>query len=197
MRSFQHRLAAGTVSAIEPRPRAAGLPESLLDREPRGTPTAGVDPATFTRTLGHFVTGLTIVTGVTRMGPVGMTCQAFCSVSLEPPLVLFCARNGSTTGQVVGELGAYSVNLLGKDQQWIAERMATIDANGDRFKGVDWRPSELTGCPVLAGAIAHIDCEVRDVHPAGDHSVYIGQVIGARTSEADVQPLTYYRGTYG
>lgn len=170
---------------------------SPVGREPQTTPTAGVDPATFTRALSHFVTGLTIVTGVTPVGPVGMTCQAFCSVSLEPPLVLFCARNGSTTGQVIGELGAYSVNLLGKDQQWIAERMATIDVNGDRFKGIDWQPSDLTGCPVLAGAIAHIDCEVRDVHPAGDHSVYVGQVIGAVASEADVRPLTYYRGTYG
>lgn len=169
----------------------------LVGHEPRAAPTAGVDPATFTRVLGHFVTGLTIVTGVTPIGPVGMTCQAFCSVSLEPPLVLFCARNGSTTGHVVGELGAYSVNLLGRDQQWIAERMATADAEGDRFRGIDWRPSDLTGCPVLAGTIAHIDCEVRDVHPAGDHSVYIGQVIGTGTGEADVHPLTYYRGTYG
>ncbi|WP_409239977.1 flavin reductase family protein [Streptomyces sp. PA5.6] len=177
MRSSQPRLAPG--------------------REPRTTPTAGVDPATFTRALGHFVTGLTIVTAVTPGGPVGMTCQAFCSVSLEPPLVLFCARNGSATGRVIREVGAYGVNLLGEDQRWIAERMAAVDVDGRRFKGVDWRPSDVTGCPVLAGAIAHLDCEVRDVHLAGDHSVYVGRVIGAEVGDADVRPLTYYRGTYG
>ncbi|WP_328349216.1 flavin reductase family protein [Streptomyces sp. NBC_00445] len=158
---------------------------------------AGVDPAAFTRTLSHFATGLTIVTGAAPMGPVGMTCQAFCSVSLEPPLVLFCARNGSTTGRVICETGAYSVNLLGKDQQWIAERMAAVDAGGDRFTGIDWRPSDLTGCPVLAGTIAHIDCEVRDVHTAGDHSIYVGQVIGTGSGEADAGPLIYYRSAYG
>lgn len=197
MRSSHYCLAAGTASAVEPHPRAADLPEPLGGREPRATSAAGVDTATFTRALGHFVTGLTIVTGTTPIGPVGMTCQAFCSVSLEPPLVLFCARNGSTTGRVINELGAYSVNMLGKDQQWIAERMATADADGDRFKGVDWQPSGFTGCPVLTGAIAHIDCELRDVHTAGDHSVYVGEVIDAGTGEADAHPLTYYRGAYG
>ncbi|MFD6159891.1 flavin reductase family protein [Nocardia sp. NPDC060255] len=162
----------------------------LLIGDFSGGPTA----EEFKSALGQFLTGLTVVATHDRGGPIGMTCQAFTAVSLSPPLVLFCARTQSETARAIAETGTFSVSMLGKHQRTIAERFGSPASHGDRFNGVDWTPGAMTGCPLLKGAIAHLECNLRASHPAGDHRIHIGQVVAA-SAYAD-NPLTYFQGRY-
>lgn len=148
----------------------------------------------FKSALGQFLTGLTIVATRDRAGPIGMTCQAFTAVSLAPPLVLFCARTQSETAHVIAATGTFSVSMLSKRQQTIAERFGSPTSHIDRFNGIDWTPGATTGCPLLTGAIAHLECVLHASHSAGDHRIYIGRVVaaGAYTDS----PLTYFQGRY-
>lgn len=159
-----------------------------------GDLSAGPTAEEFKSALGQFLTGLTVVATRDRAGPIGMTCQAFTAVSLVPPLVLFCARTQSETACAIAETGTFSVSMLGKHQRAIAERFGSPASHIDRFNGIDWTPGATTGCPLLNGAIAHLECVLRTSHPAGDHRIYIGQVVaaGAYTDS----PLTYFQGRY-
>ncbi|WP_246003408.1 flavin reductase family protein [Nocardioides aurantiacus] len=144
--------------------------------------------------LGRFATGVTVVTAVHEGEPVGLTCQSFSSVSLEPPLVLFCVSRTSSTWPRVRASGHFCVNVLAADQQPLAEAMAVRGPH--KFTGVDWRPG-VSGSPVVAGTLAHVDCRIEAVHPAGDHDVVIGHVLdlglGSPTTSA---PLLFHRGGY-
>ncbi|MEU7145999.1 flavin reductase family protein [Nocardia sp. NPDC046473] len=167
----------------------SGADGVLLDQIPAG-PTADE----FKFVLGQFLTGLTIVATHDRSGPIGMTCQAFTAVSLSPPLVLFCARTQSETARTIAQTGFFSVSMLGKHQQAVAERFGSSTSRSDRFTSVDWVPGPATGCPLLTGAIGHLECIVHASHPAGDHRIHIGQVVAASAHTAT--PLTYFQGRY-
>ena len=145
----------------------------------------------FREVLGHFATGVTVVTSVVDGEPVGMTCQAFASVSLEPPLVMFCASRSSQSWARIRTSGRFCVNVLNADQEELSRVMAS---RGHRFAGVDWRPA-ATGAPVVAGVAAYVDCLLEEVHPTGDHDVVIGRVqeLGSRE---DAEPLVFHRGGY-
>lgn len=144
--------------------------------------------------LGQFATGVTVVTSVHDGEPVGLTCQSFSSVSLEPPLVLFCVSRTSTTWARVSQVGHFCVNVLAADQQPLAQAMAVRGPH--KFDGVDWTPG-VTGSPVLAGTLAHVECRTEAVHPAGDHVVVIGRILDlAAGSGADQPPLLFHRGGY-
>lgn len=132
-----------------------------------------VTPATFRQVLGHFCTGVTVVTGADAAGPVGFCCQSFTSLSLDPPLVLFCPSVSSRTWSRVAESGRFCVNILAAEQRPLAETFA--GAHEDRFRDVRWSPAP-SGAPVLDGVLAWIDCEVRASYEAGDHYVVIGAV---------------------
>ncbi|GAA5150172.1 flavin reductase family protein [Nocardioides marinquilinus] len=148
----------------------------------------------FRDVLGRFASGVTVVTAMADGRPVGMTCQAFASVSLDPPLVLFVPARTSRTWPLIERAGRFCVNLLAADQRGLSDVMAGRGA--DKFAGLDWTPSAATGSPTFPGTLGHVDCAVHAVHDAGDHHVVIGRVLDLVGTEAD-RPLLYFRGAYG
>lgn len=142
--------------------------------------------------LGRFVTGVGVVTCATSAGPVGMTVNSFTSVSLDPPLVLFCAQRTSRTGAAVLEVGTFAVTILGRHHRHLADRFAR--GPGDRFAGLATRPGP-TGSPILLAGIAFVDCRVVDEALRGDHTLVIGEVVQADVL-SDAEPLTFFRGRY-
>ena len=150
--------------------------------------------AAFREVLGWFATGVTVVTGSHEGRPVGLTCQSFASVSLEPPLVLFCVARTSRAWPLIRRSGAFCVNVLADDQVALSDVMASRGA--DKFAGVAWQPGSSTGSPRLAGAAAYVECTVEAVHEAGDHLVVLGRVRDLATGAA-AHALTFHRGRYG
>ena len=152
----------------------------------------------FRDVLGRFASGVTVVAGMKGDQPVGLTCQSFSSVSLEPPLVLAVVARSSRAWPHIERSGGFCVNVLAADQVALSEVMASRGVG--KFAGVEWRPSARTGSPVLTGALAHVDCTVHAVHEAGDHWIVIGRVVdlmapadGAPGSE---EPLLFFRSEY-
>lgn len=158
------------------------------------SPAAAAAALRFRDVLGRFASGVTVVTGHSGGEPVGMTCQSFSSVSLDPPLVLFVPATTSRAWPRMRESGLFCVNVLADDQVGISERMA--GRGTDKFAGLDWRPSPATGSPVLAGTLAYVDCRVQAVHEAGDHYVVLGRVLDLDVLR-DADPLVFFRGRYG
>jgi 3-hydroxy-9,10-secoandrosta-1,3,5(10)-triene-9,17-dione monooxygenase reductase component len=151
----------------------------------------------FRDVLGRFGSGVTVVTAVSNDEPVGLTCQSFSSVSLDPPLVLFVPAKTSRAWPLIQRSGRFCVNLLAADQADVSNTMASRGT--DKFAEVKWTPAPQTGSPMLDGAIAHIDCSIHAVHEAGDHFVVIGRVLDLVTDDDgddDVAPLLFYRGKY-
>jgi 3-hydroxy-9,10-secoandrosta-1,3,5(10)-triene-9,17-dione monooxygenase reductase component len=151
-----------------------------------------VDPLRFRRVFGHFCTGVTVVTGVDDGVPVGFACQAFAALSLDPPLVLYCAGNASTAGRGIERAGHFCVNVLAEDQRPVSRTFGTRGA--DKFAGVGWCPSPA-GAPVLDGVLTWAGCRIEAVHPAGDHRVVIGLVTELGPVR-DARPLLFYKGRY-
>lgn len=151
-----------------------------------------VDGPALRRVLGSFASGVVVVTGSTPDGPVGMTCQSFASVSLEPPLVLFCPARTSASWPRIQVTGRFVVNVLAADQQEVCQAFA--QRREDKFAGIGWTPSREG--PVLDGALAQVHCDVADVHPAGDHLIVVGAVrqLGLAREHG---PLLFFRGGYG
>ena len=149
----------------------------------------------FRDVLGRFASGVTVVTGTSHDEPVGLTCQSFSSVSLDPPLVLFIPAKTSRAWPLIQRSGKFCVNFLAADQAGLSNLMASRGI--DKFADVKWSPSPVTGSPVLEGALAHIDCSIHAVHEAGDHYVVIGRVVDLITRDDGPQdPLLFYRGEY-
>ena len=148
------------------------------------------------RSLGHFPTGVTVVTGVDDDGAIGVTIGSFASVSLDPPLVMFCPGNDSSTWLRIKETGAFCVNVLGVDQLDTCSVFA--GKAEDKFAGIDWT-TDATGAPVISGSIAWIDCDIHAVHEGGDHAIVVGLVKSLRTTaETDGhQPLLFFQGGFG
>ncbi|GAB3007128.1 flavin reductase family protein [Amycolatopsis acidiphila] len=151
-----------------------------------------VDHTRFRTVLGHFCTGVTVVTTHDGASPAGFACQSFAALSLDPPLVLFCPSKHSRTWPVVQRAGRFAVNVLAEEQR---ELSAAFGARGaDKFGTVNWTPAP-SGSPVLAGVLAWIDCELEAVYEAGDHYVVIGRVIALGETSA-ARPLLFYQGRY-
>ncbi len=155
--------------------------------------TASFDSARFREVLGHFPTGVTVVTASTPDGPVGLTIGSFTSLSLEPPLVLFCVAHASATWPPIRDAGTFCVNVLAEDQEHVSRLFA--GRGTDRFAGVGWRPSVL-GAPLLAGCIASLDCRIEQVLAGGDHDIVIGRVVDLALHDRR-GPLVFYRGGFG
>jgi 3-hydroxy-9,10-secoandrosta-1,3,5(10)-triene-9,17-dione monooxygenase reductase component len=161
------------------------LPDPLT--EPNGHHL--IDPDAFRQVLGHFCTGVTVIT---TEGPAGFACQAFAALSLSPPLVLFCPSKTSSTWPVIERAGHFCANVLTDGQQELARRFGS--SGGDKFAGVPWTPSP-GGAPILDGALTWVECAVADVHEAGDHYLVTGRVTGLGATRAG-RPLLFYRGRY-
>lgn len=152
-----------------------------------------IDGARFRQVLGHFPTGVTVVTGVAGGAPLGLAVNSFTSVSLEPALVAFCVARSSRTWPRLREAGTFCVNILTEHQEALSRAFAGRPP--DRFLGVGWRPGR-SGAPILADVLAWIECTVEAEHDAGDHIIVVGRV-----EDLDVgregRPLVFYRGGYG
>ena len=151
-----------------------------------------VDPGEFRATLGHFASGVVVVTGMHRKAPSGFTCQSFFSLSLDPPLVALAPGKSSTSWPRVAEADIFCANVLAADQEALARTFANTGA--DKFAGVGWSPAP-NGAPRLHGALAWIDCALESVHEAGDHYLVVARVVGLETGSG--RPLLFYRGGFG
>jgi flavin reductase (DIM6/NTAB) family NADH-FMN oxidoreductase RutF len=151
------------------------------------------DSARFRQVLGHFTTGVTVITAAGEDGPVGLAVGSFSSVSLDPPLVGFFADNGSTSWPKIERTGAFCVNILGEHQEDVCRRFASKEP--DKFAGLGWSPA-ASGSPQLDGVIAWIDCDIDKVVEAGDHVFVMGAVRDLEVGH-DGPPLVFFRGGYG
>ena len=158
------------------------------------TSAPSIDSARFRQVLGHFASGITIVTALDGGEPVGMTAQSFSSVSLEPPLVAFFPGKASTSYPRIQRAGVFCVNVLADDQEALCRAFAV--SGGDKFHGVGYKPAAGTGSPVLSDALAWIDCRIEAEHDAGDHLITIGRVLDLEVTR-EAGPLLFYRGGFG
>lgn len=153
------------------------------------------DAAAFRRVLGHFASGVSIVTTCHAERRAGITVNAFCSVSLDPPLVLVCIEHSNYAHDLVKEAGIFAVNILASDQANVSRCFAGHGKEKlERFCDVTTH-EVATGAPVFDACVAFIDCRLVAVYPGGDHSIFLGQVEALGSTED--APLLYYRGRYG
>lgn len=149
--------------------------------------------AEFRRILGHFATGVVVVTADDGGAPVGMTCQSFSSLSLDPPLVMFAAAHSSSSWPRIRNAGRFAVNILAADQEALCRRFATTGV--DKFAGVSWHPGH-DGVPLLDGSLAHLECDLEQVLPGGDHDIVLGTPV-ATDEYPQAEPLLFFRSTFG
>ena len=151
-----------------------------------------IDKNELRRVMGHFATGVTIITTHASSGELhGLTANAFSSVSLTPPLVLVCVDKKSESYPCFDDSKIFTVNILGDDQEMLSRKFAV--SGGEKFQGVAYRLG-ANGAPILEGALAYLECRVIDACQGGDHTVYIGEVEEAETREG--KPLLFFRGGY-
>lgn len=151
------------------------------------------DAARFREVMGHFATGVAVVTASGPDGPAGLTTNAVTSVSLDPPLLLVCFDNRSRTLPIVRESGRYAVNVLRAGQEELARVFASKRVARTKFEAVTHTVAH--GVPVLDGALAWIVCDVEALHPAGDHTIGVGRVTEL-DADPDGEPLAFFRGAY-
>ncbi len=142
--------------------------------------------------LGQYASGVTVVTTTLGGKPVGMTCQSFTSVSLDPPLVAFLPQKTSRAFAAIRQTRRFCVNFLSADQTEISKAFASLLE--DKFAGIDWEPTS-NGSPRIEGTVGWVDCVVQDVHEAGDHYLVIGKVEDLGQGDA-TNPLLFHQGIY-
>ncbi|HYH26877.1 MAG TPA: flavin reductase family protein [Blastococcus sp.] len=152
-----------------------------------------VDPHVMREVLGHFASGVTVITADTPDGQLGFTCQSFNSLSLDPPLVAFAPSRTSRTWPRLREIGRFCVNVLAEGQHAVSQNFARSTA--DKYAGVPWTPSPH-GSPVLDGVVAWIDGELWAEYDGGDHTIVVARVLDLGAAP-DRRPLLFHRGTYG
>lgn len=160
-----------------------------------GAPAA-FDSRHFRSVLGHFPTGVTIVTGLHEGRPAGFTIGSFTSISLDPPLVGFFPMVSSETWIAIAPYGNFCVNVLRDSQSDLCWRFAKTGIDDGRFDDVAWTSSP-TGCPVIDGVGAWIDCRVNRVIELGDHYLVVGEVVALDHQQEPPVPLVFYRGALG
>jgi 3-hydroxy-9,10-secoandrosta-1,3,5(10)-triene-9,17-dione monooxygenase reductase component len=161
------------------------------------TSTVPIESETFRRVMGHFVTGVTVVTALDGDRPFGITVNALSSVSLEPPLVMVALDRRRFLTPIVRASRRYAVNILAEDQQELSDCFAGADVTPgrDEFCGAVWHPGP-SGLPLLDGAIATLECSVVETFSAGDHDLFIGRVDSLQNEIHHPMPLLYYRRRY-
>ncbi|MDP9890291.1 flavin reductase family protein [Pseudarthrobacter enclensis] len=151
-----------------------------------------VTPQRMREILGHFCSGLTVITAATENGPAGFTCQSFTSLSLEPPLISFNPARTSSTWPALRDVGRFCVNILPAEHQALSNKFAR--SGTDKFEGVDYHTSPL-GNPILDKALAWIDCELHEEYDGGDHTIVLG-LVKAMQARSDAEPLLFFKGSY-
>jgi flavin reductase (DIM6/NTAB) family NADH-FMN oxidoreductase RutF len=156
---------------------------------------AGVAAADFRHAIGHFATGVTVVTSVGRSGePVGTTANAVSSLSLDPPLILVCFDRSSATLEAIGAHGAFAVNVLAAPQQHLSANFARRGLSA-AWDGVRHHRGP-TGSPRLEGVLAALECTVEDRMAGGDHEIIVGRVQEVEAGATEAAPLLFWRGGY-
>lgn len=156
-------------------------------------PVESVDPTVLRTVLGHFPSGVTVVTGHDDARPLGLTCQSFSSLSLDPPLVVVLISRSSKTWPKIGATGGFCVNVLSHHQEQLSAQFAR--SGYDKYAGVAWQPS-LSRRPILDEATAWVDCAIHDIHDGGDHLIVVGRVLELGATEGRLSPLVFFRGRY-
>lgn len=156
----------------------------------------GIDAADFRHILGHYPTGVSVITAAHDDGSpaAGMVVGTFTSVSLDPPLVAFLPDKKSSSWPQIKETGRFCVNVLGADQEALCRQFSA--RGGDKFEGVAWRPSPSRN-PILEGIVAWVDCTIEQVVESGDHYIVVGRVVDLELEADDSSPLTFHRGRFG
>jgi 3-hydroxy-9,10-secoandrosta-1,3,5(10)-triene-9,17-dione monooxygenase reductase component len=154
----------------------------------------GIDKGWFRKVLGHYPTGVCVITSTTADGrPAGLTVGSFTSVSLEPPLVAFFPDKSSSSWPKIEATGQFCVNILGADQQSVCRQLAA--KSEDKFAGITHRHT-ATGLPIIDNCVAWIDCAIHSVGEAGDHYVVMG-LVREMNIESGGNPLLFFQGGYG
>lgn len=153
---------------------------------------SGIDASEFRDVLGHFASGVTVVTALDG-DPVGFTCQAFAALSLDPPMVFLAPAKSSTSWPRIARAGAFCVNILASHQEDLARTFSRSGA--DKFAGVEWQAGDVTGAPRLVGGLAWAECRLQQIHDSGDHELVTGRVLALGVAEG--RPLLFYRGRFG
>ncbi len=148
----------------------------------------------FKEALSHWASGVTIVTSRAGDRIHGMTVSDFSGVSLTPPLASVCAAKGSITTDLIAEGKCFGVNVLTTQQQDLSNRFASKKLEHERFDGLETFELE-TGAPLVPGSLVHLDCRLIATHDAGDHVIYVGEIVASQAREGE--PLLFYRGSYG
>jgi flavin reductase (DIM6/NTAB) family NADH-FMN oxidoreductase RutF len=144
------------------------------------------------RVMGHFATGVTIITTVSKDGvPFGLTANAFTSVSLDPPLLLISVDKKAESFPHFEESKVFTVNVLSEEQEGLSRKFAV--SGGDKFQGVAYHTG-ANGVPILDGMLAYLECKLYATYDGGDHTLFLGEIEQAETHE--VKPLLFYRGGY-
>jgi 3-hydroxy-9,10-secoandrosta-1,3,5(10)-triene-9,17-dione monooxygenase reductase component len=151
---------------------------------------SGFDQARFREVLGHFATGITIVTATDEGEPVGFSCQSFAALSLDPPMVILA--KSSTSWPRIARAGSFCVNILGEHQEAVCRAFAV--SGGDKFDGVDWSPG-VTGSPLIEGSLATVECTLGAIYEGGDHELVTGHVVDMEIGKGS--PLLFYRSGFG
>lgn len=177
----------GILESVDPKSDAIPGSVGLLER--------CVDATSLRHVMGHFATGVAVVTAIDYHGqPVGTTVNAITSVSLEPPLVLVCLGLASTTLRAVRERGAFAINVLGTEHGHLASGFARRGASKP-WRAARHQPGP-TGTPRLEGVLAGLECRVEQRLLLGDHELVVGRVVAAEADDGAGDPLVFYRGTY-
>lgn len=153
-----------------------------------------IEPLSYREALGHYASGITVITSFIDDEPIGFTCQSFYSVSMDPPLVSFSVMANSAGYPKIRKAGRFLVNILSAEQVHISNRFSLRGT--DKWRGVEWEKSPL-GNPIIADSLHWLDCEIYAVHPVGDHLIVIGEVKALNLQATTVtQPLLYFKGQY-
>jgi flavin reductase (DIM6/NTAB) family NADH-FMN oxidoreductase RutF len=160
---------------------------------PAGEEVVRPDQDEFRRVLGQFATGVTIITAMADGEPAGVAANSFTSVSLDPPLVLFCVARTSSTWPRIEKARRFAVNILGEHQEELCRLFATKGV--DRFANTEWHIG-VGGSPVLHDTLAYLDCEFWAEYDGGDHIIVVGRVLDLGLTH-DAGPLVFFRGKYG
>jgi len=153
----------------------------------------GPDADLLRHVLGHYPTGVAVITAHTEHGPVGMSMNSFTSLSLQPPLVLFCPAASSTTWAALRAVGKIAINVLSAGQEALSRKFATRAV--DRFSEVPWSVGH-NGAPLLHDALGWLECTVQSESAAGDHSVVIAEIDRMNVHWEIAEPLVFFRGRY-
>jgi flavin reductase (DIM6/NTAB) family NADH-FMN oxidoreductase RutF len=154
-----------------------------------------IDVQSFKNTLAHWASGVTVVTTQVDGHPVGITASSLTSVSLDPPQILICVARKLYTHQAIEQSGVFAVNILGADHlEWGMRFAGMMPEHHDRFAGIELQQG-VTGAPILSDVLGWLDCRVRNAYDGGDHTIFVGEVLAAGSTE-ERSPLLYFNRTW-